>query len=274
MECLGVQCGVLEKPVFGPITVELQRRGGRGWRRQCLQSTASPMEQDRFQKARIRSPRISAVANLRLVDKKSLAKEGVNLAGLDDWSRGFDMMETKSVDDYDDDQKQLSAEQLDQWIQDSVPEIVKNIGETPFLVHVYSESRDRSASAAKATKLAIEKATSDSWPLIKRRWVDGNSTPSGVILVEELPHKTDKMEQDKEDFDSNNGCTNAKLRRSSTKLWGLLVQGRGLSLPACYILKTCQVQCCMGFCTHFCLSKIKCSGESLSSYQNRLWLQR
>ncbi|KAF5188148.1 hypothetical protein FRX31_022265, partial [Thalictrum thalictroides] len=34
--------------------------------------------------------------------------------------------------------KKISPEKLDEWISNSVIEIVINIGEAPFLVHLYS----------------------------------------------------------------------------------------------------------------------------------------
>ncbi|GAB4827180.1 hypothetical protein Ancab_034070 [Ancistrocladus abbreviatus] len=266
MACLGVQRGGREKLFFRPMTVEVQR-GGAGWRRHCRRSIVFPAEHDRCGWQRLRTPRIWAGANCRSVDKSNVAVGTADLACLEDWTLGFDRMELKSVDDddNDDDQKKSNAEQLDQWIQHSVSEIVKKIGEAPFLVHVYSESRGGSASASTVIRLVIEKATSNTWPFIRRRWKDGNLTPSGVILVEELPSKVDVLDQKEVmNFDPNSGYTNSKLGQSSTKVWGLLAQGRGLSLPACYILKTCQVQGCLGFCTHFCLSKVKCSGHEWS----------
>ncbi|GAB2298601.1 hypothetical protein Dimus_032669 [Dionaea muscipula] len=161
---------------------------------------------------------------------------------------GFQLDPKATVEDKN---KNPTSLQLDQWIHNSVSEIVKNTRKAPFLVHVYPEDDgiddegSPSSSSTTSTRLVFEEASSATWPCITRRWKDVNSTtPAGVILVQEL-----------QAVDDEDKCLD-----DSTKLWGLLVQGRGLTCPACYVLKTCQIQCCFGFSTHFCLSKVECSG--------------
>lgn len=169
--------------------------------------------------------------------------------------------------------------QLDHLMKQSVAEIVKNINEAPFLVHVYSEGDANKQSLNNPLKLEIERATSESWPFIRQRWEGFNSTaPDGVILVEELSSEEAMLlDTDKEEIASSIApvcSSNQRFPPSSTKVWGLLVQGRGASCPSCYILKTCRVQCCSGFSTHFCLAKVDCFGKSIDFHLNRMWLQR
>ncbi|KAL9256328.1 hypothetical protein AKJ16_DCAP26483 [Drosera capensis] len=169
--------------------------------------------------------------------------------------------------------KPTSTNELDGWIRHSASEIVKNIRNSPFLVHIYPQKEiddsdsTSSASSASSISLVFEEASPSTWPIIMTRWKDGNSTPSGVILVSELG-PDDREDWPVDDHDDN--CVNT----STTRLWGLVVQERGMSCPACYVLKTCQVQCCFGFCTHFWLSKADFSGNNIHSRVKNLLLRR
>ncbi|KAL7202510.1 hypothetical protein ACSBR1_034059 [Camellia fascicularis] len=116
--------------------------------------------------------------------------------------------------------------------------IVNNIGEAPFLVHIYSDDEDddddkskECSSSKKGMRLVKEKADADSWPTIKGRWDGGISPiPNGVILVEELKPKqvSDKLFDDDDDDDDdddetkgidNNNNSNSQLQYSTTKIW-------------------------------------------------------
>ncbi|KAJ4978718.1 hypothetical protein NE237_009498 [Protea cynaroides] len=159
---------------------------------------------------------------------------------------------------------EISSETLDVWMRDSVTEIVKNIKEAPFLVHVFSSKKN---GETKVAKLNREKAVAEEWPFIKRRWEEKEergecSTPDGIMLVEELK---DENEEDSE----------GREEGSSTRSWGIVIQGRGVNCnPVCYILKTCRVGSpSIGFCTHFCLSKAQLYGAHTALQQMKnSWL--
>ncbi|KAF8387999.1 hypothetical protein HHK36_026665 [Tetracentron sinense] len=162
----------------------------------------------------------------------------------------------------------ISSEKLDDWIRDSVVEIVRNIEEAPFLVHIYSKDRSES-SATTTTRLEREKAGAESWPLIGKRWTEGKSTPDGIILVEELKDEENRVGADQDKCN----CNNNSHQLHSTKAWGILIQGKGVACSACYILKTCRVHSSLGFCTHFCLVKAKCFGDTTELQLKKSWLQ-
>ncbi|KAG9456915.1 hypothetical protein H6P81_001423 [Aristolochia fimbriata] len=143
------------------------------------------------------------------------------------------------------DDESIVPEMLDEWISESVTEIVRNVGDAPLLLQLYSKPNQGSK-----VKLEKQKAVAESWPLLKRRWKEGSRVPLGVILVERLKG----MEDD------------------GSAYWGLLVQGRGLHCGACYILKTNRVQSVSGFCTYFCLARAKCFGESPDLQMRDSWL--
>lgn len=153
-----------------------------------------------------------------------------------------------------------SSDKLDGWMRDSVAEIVKNLRDVPLFVHIYSKKN----SDAGTTLLKTERALSEEdWPLIKGKWEKGEATaPEGIILVEELKDKKGLKEQEGEG------------RQTSTKAWGVVVQGKGEDCgPACYLLKTCKVRSGLGLaCTHFCLMRVKSFRETAHSQLTNCWL--
>ncbi|XP_043703423.1 uncharacterized protein LOC122653595 [Telopea speciosissima] len=162
---------------------------------------------------------------------------------------------------------EITTETLDVWMRESVSEIVKKIGEAPFLVHVFSSKMN---GKIKVTRLNKEKASAEEWPFIQKRWEEREergecSTPDGIILVEELK---DENEED------NGGRRGDDDDESSTRAWGVVIQGRGLNCnPVCYILKTCRVGSpSIGFCTHFCLVKAQFYGETAMQQMKNSWL--
>ncbi|XP_027093886.1 uncharacterized protein [Coffea arabica] len=157
---------------------------------------------------------------------------------------------------------------LDRWVKESVVEILNNLDEAPFLVHIYSDGEEASVSMSN-TRLVKEKADAQSWPRIKGRWGGGSPSPSGIILVEEMSTE-DALSSDGENLGSLG--MDYDSRSSSTKVWGILIQGKGSTCPACYILKTCRVRSIAGFCTHFCLVRVKCFFESVDIQLKKLWL--
>ncbi|ONK67471.1 uncharacterized protein A4U43_C05F400 [Asparagus officinalis] len=146
----------------------------------------------------------------------------------------------------------VSAEEMDHWIRDSIGEIVKNIRETPVLVEISSQG------PSSIPQLHATEASPENWPLIKNKWNRTDSTPDGLMLIEQLNHSSN---DDDDESDIKN------------QTWGLAVQGRGLGCaPSCYILNTCRVRSSSGFCTYFCLIRAKCSGGSLGRQVDRAWL--
>ncbi|XP_072974787.1 uncharacterized protein [Typha angustifolia] len=149
--------------------------------------------------------------------------------------------------------KPVTQEKLDDWIKQSISEIVRSVGEAPFLVHIFS-------GEGKGVRKEREAALPESWPSIKKRWDHENCTPpDGIILVEELKYKDD------DDEDGGVG------HRS----WGVVVQGRGMECAAaCYILRTSRVRTSVGFCTHFCLVRAKAFGDPVELQLRNAWLQQ
>ncbi|XP_078446939.1 uncharacterized protein LOC144715809 [Wolffia australiana] len=154
--------------------------------------------------------------------------------------------------------KEETAAKLDQWVQESIIEIVRHIGEAPFLVHVFSNGVSPSSSPA-GLRLQREAASAESWPAIQERWRSAAAPPpDGVILVEELA--------------AEDGGGGAAAAAAASKTWGVLVQGRGVDCASCYILRTCRVRSSAGFCTHFCLAKAKCFGDTAAAQLRSSWL--
>ncbi|KAK1296133.1 hypothetical protein QJS10_CPB15g01625 [Acorus calamus] len=157
-----------------------------------------------------------------------------------------------------------SPEKLDLWLRNSISEIVRNIGEAPFLVQVFandSEEETSASSSSSVVRLEREVALPERWPSIKKRWEGRDRMPDGIILVEEI----------KEDEDAD--CDGEGGDDGSRRTWGVIVQGRGGSCVACYILNTTRVPSTMGCCTHFCLIRAKCfSGDTANVQLMKAWL--
>ncbi|XP_026443987.1 uncharacterized protein LOC113344186 isoform X2 [Papaver somniferum] len=169
----------------------------------------------------------------------------------------------------------ISAEKLHEWMTYSVSEIVKNIGEVPLLVHIYSSKNKGGISPVGSPLTAIpisiidkKKADPDTWVGVTRRWEEGNPVPDGIILVEQL--NVDNHSYNGIKVETPN-MTN--ISSSNTKTWGVVIQGRGVdSASSCYILKTCRIGSLLGFCTHFCLIKAKCFAEVADIQLKNSWL--
>uniref|UniRef100_A0A1J3DVL4 DUF7804 domain-containing protein n=1 Tax=Noccaea caerulescens TaxID=107243 RepID=A0A1J3DVL4_NOCCA len=160
----------------------------------------------------------------------------------------------------------VSREKLDEWLRDSVVEIVKNLRESPLLVHLYAE-----ANGALTTTATSPEA--EDWPALEGRWDRGEErTPEGVILVEKLADD-DVADEELEGDENYDGC-NGGACGESTSAWGIVAQGRGTDCsPVCYLLKTTRVGSGIGtVCTHFCLVKVKSFRETAVSQLNNSWL--
>lgn len=162
---------------------------------------------------------------------------------------------------------------LDLWVKESINEILTSLDEAPFLVHIYSDGEDGLASKRNSRKLVKERAGAESWSSIKQRWNGEASSPNGVILVGEIDtgDAVDGLDEVKDEAK----CGSVGVRNkasSSTKVWGILIQGKGGNYPACYILKTSRVKGVSGFCTHFCLVRVECFVEHVDIQFKKLWL--
>ncbi|RID47273.1 hypothetical protein BRARA_I03877 [Brassica rapa] len=151
----------------------------------------------------------------------------------------------------------VSRERIEQWLRDSVVEIVKNLRESPLLVHLYAEANGGLSTTAKNPE-------AEDWKAMVGRWGRGEErTPEGVIFVEKLAD--DEGDDDHGGYNGGEGATSA---------WGIVAQGRGTDCgPVCYLLKTTRVGSGMGtVCTHFCLVKVKSFRETAMSQLNNSWL--
>ncbi|XP_047946063.1 uncharacterized protein LOC125192508 [Salvia hispanica] len=147
---------------------------------------------------------------------------------------------------------------IDSWLQDSVPDIVKNLKQAPLLVQIYS-------GLDGGVRIETEKAVAEEWPAAREGWRSGESkSPDGLIFVEELERGSELGEE-----------SESESKLGVTKAWGIVVQGKGAECgPACYLLKTDRV-CAgvgLGFCTHFCLMKVNNFRDSALDQFKDSWL--
>ncbi|CAM0876087.1 unnamed protein product [Alopecurus aequalis] len=141
--------------------------------------------------------------------------------------------------------------QLRKQERESIAEIVRHVGEAPFLVHLFQDGRE-------GVTVERESASSETWPDVRRRWgTGGQRRPDGIILVEQVAAAA-----------VEDGAEAAR------QVWGLVVQARGMKCAACYVLDTCRVRSSAGFCTHFCLARAQCFGEPLELQLRNAWLNR
>ncbi|CAE6076428.1 unnamed protein product [Arabidopsis arenosa] len=126
----------------------------------------------------------------------------------------------------------VSREKLDVWLRDSVVEIVKNLRESPLLMHLYAEANGGLTTTATNPE-------AEDWPEMEGKWDRGEErTPEGVILVEKLA----ECDVADDDDDHDGGACG-----EDTSAWGIVAQGRGTdSGPVCYLLKTTRVGSGMG----------------------------
>ncbi|KAJ8552898.1 hypothetical protein K7X08_020291 [Anisodus acutangulus] len=150
------------------------------------------------------------------------------------------------------------SRKLDEWMNESVVDIVKNLKQAPLLVHIYAEE-DK-------VKIKTERAVVEDWPVVKSEWESGEKrSPDGLIFVGELG--TDEEKDEKIAEESEEGIT---------KAWGVVVQGKGVEFSsACYLLKTSRVGAGFGtglFCTHFCLARVQNFRDSALVQFKNSWL--
>jgi hypothetical protein len=150
--------------------------------------------------------------------------------------------------------EKIGEEKVEGWMRESIAEIVRNVGEAPFLVHLFSG--DDGCGAERVT-VRREPAALESWPDVRRRWGPGGQRrPDGIILVERL---------------ADGGASAAEAAR---QVFGVVVQARGMDCASCYVLDTCRVRSSAGFCTHFCLARAQCFSDPVELQLRNAWLNR
>lgn len=158
----------------------------------------------------------------------------------------------KNVDD-----EVISCENLDEWMKESVVDIVKNLREAPLFVRFYKEN-------GKTARFETEKAVEeDRWPILENQWKNGaEATPEGIIFVQKLEDE----EEEEEEVEME----------GEPKAWGIVVQGRGVErgAPVCYLLKTSRAAGLGLWCTHFCLVRVKNFRETTKSQLQNCWLMQ
>ncbi|CAL0327546.1 unnamed protein product [Lupinus luteus] len=158
-----------------------------------------------------------------------------------------------------------AQERLDEWMRESVVEIVKNLKEAPLLVQVYTKNKNGEGETSISTE---KKVVVEDWHEVKERWEAGETPlPEGVIFVEEIGSDEEP---------ANGGAGNGTER--TTRVWGVVVQGKGVGCePVCYLIKTCRVGSGPGmasglYSTHFCLVRVKSFRETAQSQLKNCWL--
>ncbi|KAE9587300.1 hypothetical protein Lalb_Chr23g0272201 [Lupinus albus] len=158
-----------------------------------------------------------------------------------------------------------AQERLDEWMRESVVEIVKNLKEAPLLVQVYTKNKNKNGEGE--TSISTEKkVVVEDWLEVKERWEAGETPmPEGVIFLEEIG-----SDEKPEDGGAGDG------EERTTRVWGVVVQGKGVGCePVCYLLKTCRVGSGPGsglYSTHFCLVRVKSFLETAQSQLKNCWL--
>lgn len=150
--------------------------------------------------------------------------------------------------------KAVLSGKIDEWMKESVVDIVKNLKQAPLLVHIYEED------GKGEVKIKTESAMVEDWPVVKSEWKSGEKrSPDGLIFVGEIGSEDEKI-----------------VEEGITKAWGVVVQGKGVECSsACYLLKTSRVGAGFGmglFCTHFCLARVQNFRDSALVQFKNSWL--
>ncbi|CAN6281484.1 unnamed protein product [Urochloa humidicola] len=157
--------------------------------------------------------------------------------------------------DEEEELEKVGEEKVERWMRESIAEIVRHVGEAPFLVHLFSGDGD-------GVTVRREPASPETWPDVRRRWgpEGGQRRPDGIILVEQVAAAA-----------ADGGASATEAAR---QVWGLVVQARGMERASCYVLDTCRVRSSAGFCTHFCLARAQCFGDPVELQLRNAWLNR
>lgn len=162
----------------------------------------------------------------------------------------------------------VTTEKLEEWMRDSVMEIVKHIQEAPFLHYVF-DRKSPLASLNKQRGYADMFGKVDSWVNIRNSLRD--ISPDAVILVQKLNQDT-FSESEEENGICHGNASQSSDQQGRTAIWGLLIQGRSVGVSACYVLKTTQIVSANGYCTSFCLTRAKCFGPTPHIQLTNSWL--
>lgn len=149
-----------------------------------------------------------------------------------------------------------SSGKIDEWMKESVVDIVKNLKQAPLLVQIYA------GEGKGDVKIKTERAVEEDWPIVKSEWESGEKrSPDGLIFVGEIGSEDEKIVEEEGRI---------------TKVWGVVVQGKGVECsPSCYLLKTSRVFAGFGmglFCTHFCLARVQNFRDSALVQFKNSWL--
>lgn len=149
-------------------------------------------------------------------------------------------------------------------------QIVNNIHEAPFLHYVFdSKGRLDRSHRQKISKELLK--NSDNWFKSPLRESLSKVDPDAVIMVVMLEPGCPS-----EAFQSGNEETEKVSRLQTegaeTNVWGILVQGRGGHVNACYLLETTRVVSSAGIITWYSLTRAKCYGPSYLQQLQNAWL--
>lgn len=156
-----------------------------------------------------------------------------------------------------------TEEKLDEWMKQSIIEIVRHIQDAPFLHYVFD---NKQSAIRRWQKVPSTRTRTESWGMLRNCIT--RICPDGMIYVQKL--------------NSECKCENCNITRrgdvqeeaGSTDLWGLVIQGRGGGFTGCasYILKTTQIVSPNGCWTQFSLVRAECFCECPSIQFIRSWL--
>ncbi|KAI3783541.1 hypothetical protein L1987_42625 [Smallanthus sonchifolius] len=155
------------------------------------------------------------------------------------------------------------SENLDEWIRNSVTEIVKNIKQAPLLVQIYADGKVKTKKALPETD----------WKNVAKQ---RSSALEGVILVEELRRNSDLADSG----DDSGEVSGDRFEEDNDggRAFGVLIQGRikgrDQCKSTCYLLKTSSVHGGgLGHvCTHFCLMKVQSFHKDAFSQFKDCWM--
>eukprot|EP00253_Pinus_taeda_P027914 PITA_27914 len=166
-----------------------------------------------------------------------------------------------------------SGEKLDQWMKQSIIEIVNHIQDAPFVHYVFDKTSPLSRRWQKvpATYISQERGGAEErWGILRNDIA--HICPDGIIYVQKLNSEC-KCKYCSAHGYSRRG-SGGEQEEGSTDMWGLIVQGRGGGVSCCasYILKTTRFVSANGCWTQFSLVKAKCFGECPCTQFIRSWL--
>eukprot|EP00253_Pinus_taeda_P005637 PITA_05637 len=127
------------------------------------------------------------------------------------------------------------------------------------LLHYVFDRKSPSASLKKQRDYVDMFGKVDSWAKIRNSLRD--ISLDAVILVQKL-NQDISPESEEENVPCNGNGRHSTDQQGRTTVWGLLIQGRGVGVSACYILKTTQIASTFGYCTNFCSTRAKCFGPT------------